>query len=131
MLADPWIQACVVVPGANGADYIFAQEVGDAVEDDSLGYQINGVLVSDFVYPSWFRPGAAAPFDFGKHVEKPLQILKGGYIGVMDASTKKGWTQIDAQNARHRSASAPALGSRRERRHAGPEKWRTSTAGKV
>ena len=50
MLADPWINWCAV--GSN--DKIYALEVCDAVEADNLGYQIDGVLLSDFVTPSWF-----------------------------------------------------------------------------
>lgn len=45
MLADPWINWC-----AQGSDgKIYALEVCDAVEADGLGYEINGVLVSDFI----------------------------------------------------------------------------------
>src|SRR5215475_4837639 len=55
MLADPWINWCAV-----GADSrIYALEVCDAVENDKLGYEIDGVLVSDFVTPAWFEPTCA------------------------------------------------------------------------
>ena len=60
MLADPWINWC-----AMGSDSrIYALEVCDAVEDDRLGYKIEGVLVSDFITPAWFEPTDADRLDF-------------------------------------------------------------------
>lgn len=92
MLADPWIDRCVQV----ATNEFFAYEVADAPEDDSYGYTITvqqqQVKVSDFVYPAWFRRGAAGPYDKAGHISKPLQILPGGYIGAWTPSG--GWTQI-------------------------------------
>ena len=34
---------------------LYAYEVCDACEADQFGYDIDGVLVSDFVFPSWFE----------------------------------------------------------------------------
>ena len=45
-----------------------AQELCDPVEDDSLAYSKNGVMVSDFVTPKYFVPGSAGPWDFGEHL---------------------------------------------------------------
>jgi len=61
MLGDPDINL-MVQKGPRG----YAYEVCDAVEDDSLGYDINGVRVSDFVYPQYFETfwhKGAAKFD--------------------------------------------------------------------
>jgi hypothetical protein len=52
--------------------------------------RFDGVLVSDFVTPSWFEPTEADRFDFKQHLSKQLQLAKGGYISVLDP--KKGWT---------------------------------------
>lgn len=101
MMGDPNINLTVFVPTQSGGD-IFAFENCDAVEDDSLGYDINGVKVSDFVTPAWFNIYAAqgTKFDFCGHVTQPFQILPGGYIGVFDISKPyQGWTQIQAQSA--------------------------------
>jgi len=60
MLADPWINWC-----ATGNDSkIYALEVCDAVEADDLGYDIDGVRVSDFVTPAWFEPHVRGPVGF-------------------------------------------------------------------
>ena len=105
-MADPWINWC-----AEGSDgKVYALEVCDAVEADALGYEIDGVLVSDFITPSWFEPTQADRVDFKRRISKPLQLASGGYISVLGAG---GWTQIAAQDE---SASPIPAGSRRQRR---------------
>ncbi len=117
MLADPWINWC-----AMGSDNrIYALEVCDAVEDDRLGYKIDGVLVSDFITPAWFERTDADRLDFSQHLSKQLELARGGYISVFDPSS--GWTQIDA-----RGAGGPRIapGSRRQRRKLIRPAWRNS-----
>jgi len=117
MLADPWINWC-----AQGLDgKIYALEVCDAVEADELGYEISGVLVSDFVTPGWFETTEADRVDFKEHVAKPLELAAGGYIGVLDP--KKGWTQVTAGSGEMKIPQ----GSRRQRRGMEKQKWRKST----
>jgi hypothetical protein len=55
MLGDPNINLTVFVQNSNTAGILYAYEVCDARQDDSLGYQIDNILLSDFVYPSWFE----------------------------------------------------------------------------
>jgi hypothetical protein len=117
MLADPWINWC-----AQGSDgRIYALEVCDAVESDSLGYEIDGVLVSDFITPSWFERTEADRIDFKKQVSKPMELAPGGYVSVLDPGG--GWTQITAEGTG--GPEAPA-GSRRHRRSIGKANWRRS-----
>lgn len=117
MLADPWINWCAV--GSN--DKIYALEVCDAVEADNLGYQIDGILVSDFVTPSWFESTEADRIDFKQQLSRELALAPGGYISIFDP--KKGWTQVDAQGE-----GGPAInaGSRRYRRSLARYCWRRS-----
>jgi hypothetical protein len=117
MLADPWINW-----SAQGADgKIYALEVCDAVEADKLGYEIDGVLVSDFITPAWFEPRESDRVDFKQRIEKPLELASGGYISVLDAGS--GWTQIAAQGG---SAGPIPVGTRRQRRNMGKAEWRIS-----
>lgn len=91
MLADPWTNWCAV-----GSDSrIYALEVADPVESDELGYEIDGIRVSDFVTPAWFEPTEADRLDFRQHLSRQLELAKGGYISVFDP--KRGWTQITAE----------------------------------
>lgn len=126
MLADPNINLTVFVQNTNTAGLLYAYEVCDACEDDSLGYLIDNILVSDFVYPSWFesfRAEGSTQFDRQKKMQKPFQLLAGGYIGVFNVSAGSGWQQQTAEtrptNLRHRGA----VGTRRERRSVPRELW--------
>ncbi len=81
MLAAPWINWC-----AQGSDgKVYALEVCDAVEADELGYQIDGVLVSDFITPAWFEPTQADRVDFKQRISKPLQLAAGAVMVAPNA----------------------------------------------
>ncbi len=55
-------------------------EVCDACEQNDQGYRISGVLMSDFVYPSWFKASGTSPFDQTRLITAPFQVLAGGYL---------------------------------------------------
>src|SRR3984885_10826205 len=85
MLGDPNINLTVFVQNANTAGILYAYEVCDACEDDSLGYKIDNIEVSDFVYPAWFegfRAEGSTQFDRMNRIQTPFQLLTNGYIGV-------------------------------------------------
>jgi hypothetical protein len=117
MLADPWIDYCVYAEDGK----VYALEVCDAVEADNLGYEIDGVLLSDFVTPSWFESTAADRVDFKQRISKPLELAKGGYISILDP--KNGWTQIDASG--QPTTTPIPVGSRRQRR-TNAKDWKNS-----
>jgi len=96
MLVDPAINLCATGPN----NLIYAYETADAVEETE--FSIDGIPMSDFVYPAWFegfrKPGSAQ-FDYAKRVSRPFQILPGGYMIVF----KKGrWTQVFGSPAKAR-----------------------------
>lgn len=70
------------------AGNLFAQELCDAVENDSYGININGVevSVSNFVFPSYFNPEAKSPqnlpFDYLNKLSAPYTMDAGGYMIV-------------------------------------------------
>ena len=115
MLADPNINLTVFDEAASGGR-LYAYEVCDACEADKFGYVIDGVRVSDFVFPSWFESfrKKGVQFDQMKKITKPFQLLAGGYIGIYDVRSGGGWTQLTAEKTNFRSR--PPVGSRRERR---------------
>jgi len=126
MLADPNINLTVFVQDADTTGTLYAYEVCDACEDDSLGYQINNVLVSDFVYPAWFesfRGEGSTQFDRMNQIQNPFELLTGGYIGVFNVTDGTGWQQQTFEkhptNLRHRGH----VGSRRERRSVPRTQW--------
>lgn len=129
MLADPWINLSVFDQSTMRAGRIFAYEVCDACEDDSFGYQINNILVSDFVFPAWFegwRAQGSTKFDFGNHITKPFGLLHNGYISYFDVSRGGGWQQLLGESTPSMKSRA-RVGSRRERRMIGHERWVAST----
>lgn len=87
-LADPAINTL----RSDASGLIYCQEVADPVQENT--YEIDGIPVSDFVYPSWFEPFAHAPgtkFDHLGVVSKPFELAKGGYISIL----KRGrWTEV-------------------------------------
>lgn len=88
MLVDPAINLCASGPKG----LIYAYETADAVEE--LEFSIDGVPMSDFVYPAYFegfRKAGSAQFDYLKKLKRPFQILKGGYMSVFQSGR---WTQI-------------------------------------
>ena len=89
MLVDPAINLMTTGPDPK---LVYAYESADPVEQ--LSYPVNGIPMTDFVYPSYFeafhKPDSVQ-FDRLKKVSKPFQILSGGYQIIF----KNGkWTQI-------------------------------------
>jgi hypothetical protein len=129
MMADPDIDLCVFSQTSDAGGQLYAFEVCDAVEDDSLGYLIDGILVSDFVTPAWFETFAkTADFDFLHHVTAPFELAINGYIGIYPIPNSGGWSQQNGPTSDSRMAARRAsLGSRRERRRTPRDKWVRST----
>jgi hypothetical protein len=93
MLIDP---ACNLAAQADDGRF-YAFEVADAVQDNS--YAIDGVPVSDFVYPAWFEsfraPGSTRFSHLGT-VDRPFELAPGGYISIFRSGA---WTQIFGDEA--------------------------------
>ena len=70
---------------------LYAYEVCDAVEGEE--FLIDGVAMSDFVYPAYFesfRKPTSIQFDHLKKINRPFQILEGGYAIVTKAGKVRG-----------------------------------------
>lgn len=136
MLGDPQINLA-----AQDGNIFWGYEVADAVESDADGYEITipagwagagaKVLVSDFVYPSWFETfRTVGPFDFGTKLTAALELSPGGYISFLDLNNLAlGWQQKNARLASdaYRVRSRPHVGSRRARRAMPRYEWVRST----
>ncbi|MBI3898706.1 MAG: hypothetical protein HY308_10480 [Gammaproteobacteria bacterium] len=84
MLVDPAIN--LWSDGPNNT--LYAYEMCDAVEEEE--FLIDGIAMSDFVYPAYFeifRKANSAQFDHLKKVTRPFQILSGGYSIVRKGTT--------------------------------------------
>src|SRR5712692_926793 len=91
MLVDPAINLMTTGPNPK---VMYAYESADPVEQ--LSFKVNGIPMTDFVYPAYFEifhGAGSVRFDQLKKVNKPFQILSGGYQIVF----KNGkWSQIFA-----------------------------------
>jgi hypothetical protein len=112
MAVDPWLNSAY----QDLQGVFWAGEVSDPVEADQYGYEIGGVLVTDFVTPNWFgHQHAQVQIDFKGHSAAPFEVLSGGYAQKFDP--QQGWVQVTGSMARHSKMAAHAVeGSRRERR---------------
>jgi len=126
LLADPSINLSVCTT-ENSRLMLYAYEICDPCQADEFGCAIDGVTVSDFLFPTWFetfhRSGGAVPFDYCGRIGAPFVLLPGGYASVLDTTNPAaGWTEKRgpaATIAGARFAGRPAVkGSRRERRGA-------------
>ena len=118
MLVNPNINLTVFNQNSNTTGSIYFYEVGDPVEDDSYGYSINGVLVSDFVYPSWFDPYQTASgtrYDQGNHCTSSFQVLHNGYVSIFYVNRGSGWTMITRDNVEVPSGSNSSGRNRMDR----------------
>ena len=89
MLVDPAINLMTTGPNPK---LVYAYESADPVE--ALSFDVDGIQMSDFVYPAYFevfhKPGSVH-FDQMDKVSKPFQILSGGYQIIL----KNGkWSQV-------------------------------------
>lgn len=148
MLADADINLTVFVQSDPRHGVLYSREVCDACQAEQYAYEIDGVVVSDFVYPAWFQSfwaEDATQFDQKKEIHRPFQLLPGGYISMFDTGAGTGWQQLRPANlllatdfqavraelespAVHRYEERPRIGSRRERRRLPRNQWMTSTA---
>jgi len=113
MLVDPAINLW-----SNGPErgVFYAYESADPVEEQS--FPVDGIAMSDFVYPSYFESfhkAGSTQFDEMKKTNRPFQLLKGGYQIIF----KKGReTQIFGSKAKaKRFAKEDRRGHRSQYRH--------------
>jgi hypothetical protein len=92
IVGDPWADASIQMTSSE----FWARELGDPVEADRDGYDIDGVLVSDFIFPAWFN-GRAGPYDYAKRVSAPRTLRPGGYQARWSQAT--GWLTQQAPAA--------------------------------
>jgi hypothetical protein len=108
MIVDPW--TVFASQGLYKGRIVWrALEICDPCEDDSQGYEINGIKVSDFVTPKYFQDDSKVGlYDFKGLINKPGVLLANGYQSIFD---KGKWTDIVAQHAP--GYKPPFEGSRR------------------
>jgi len=119
MLVDPSMNLEVMKPDGT---LVHRYEAADPVE--GLHFNVNGLPMTDFVYPAYFesfhKPGSVQ-FDHLKVIKRPFQIHVGGYQSVY---VKGKWKtrfgsrakqrQFEKEDRRGRRAEARAAAKRRK-----------------
>ncbi len=75
------------MPGQQRVEFLV--EVCDPSEAAEFAYSVNGVLVSDFYTPHYFdpKPVVGVRYSFTGAINKPRQVLRGGYLSWHDPVT--------------------------------------------
>jgi hypothetical protein len=98
MLVNPRTNLTVIGdPQTSGKAY--ALEIPDPCQADT--YKIDGVEVSDFVFPAWFDPTRSpnsTQFDFLRLIDRPLTLRPGGYVITIGPNLKQDWQTIYAKS---------------------------------
>jgi hypothetical protein len=96
MIADPegrrFMEGVDISPGAPVRRVRYLLEVCDPCE--VFHYEIDGIAVSDFVTPDYYRADAApgTAFDFLRRLRRPLEVPRGGYLSWQDTADER-WHQ--------------------------------------
>jgi hypothetical protein len=126
MAVDPWLNSAY----QDSQGTFWAGEVCDPVEDDQYGYEIRGVLVTDFVTPNWFgHQNAVGALDLRQQAHKAFEVLTGGYAQKYEPPA--GWVQITGAKAEKSKRAKAQTGSRRERRQRQWKGWKKSARFKT
>jgi hypothetical protein len=72
-------------------EYQYLVEACDPCEANQYAYSISGIAVSDFITPHYYDPVATSGtrYSFGGNIERPRQLLPGGYISFIDTQASE------------------------------------------
>jgi len=70
-------------------EFEYLVEACDPCEANQFAYSIQGIAVSDFITPRFYDPvvTAGTRYSFAGHIQRPRQVLPGGYISYADPTT--------------------------------------------
>lgn len=93
MLGDPFTGASVFKQDSSTTGVIVINEIADPCEADV--YSINGVQVSDFVFPAWFFTFLPGPYDQLGLMTQPYEIRNQGFATTFSVTNGSGYNQVN------------------------------------
>jgi hypothetical protein len=121
MLVDPAVN---LVTMKRGSKLAYGYETADPVED--LTFRVDGILVTNFVYPAYFesfhKPGSVR-FDHLGQLKRPFHIHINGYQGVCEDGK---WTMRFGSRAKQKRFEQENRNGRRAERRAAAKHRRSS-----
>lgn len=97
LLLDPFGKTFLtgpsVRPDQSTVEYLV--EVGDPCQASDCGYAVNGLLMSDFVLPAYYKGFGTGKYSFANHITEPRTVSKFGYVTWRDPITQQWWQLID------------------------------------
>jgi hypothetical protein len=97
MLADPFGNTFLTGPSvrADQGSVEYLVEVGDPCQSEDCGYAVNGVLMSDFVTPAFYKSHGPGRYSFAGHVTEPRTVRPFSYLTWKEPLTSEWWQLID------------------------------------
>jgi hypothetical protein len=98
-LANPGLNLMVTEELANGGSRLVRREICDPCMGVQNAYAIEDIIVSDFVFPTWFesfRRFKKAQFDYCRHIKAPFTLAPGGYMRIQNIPSTAGWQTVFA-----------------------------------
>jgi hypothetical protein len=110
MLVNPYAVVAAYVPANDQTGVFYSLEICDPVARDACGYEIDGISVSDFVFPEWFSPFLAQPdpnkaskqVDYCKRLSGPAPAI----AAETSVSIFGGWHDFQSPEAPGQTAGA-------------------------
>lgn len=81
MMGDEYVNLDVARTLPNGVIELWPRELCDPVQ--GVTYAVNGVTLSNFVYPEFFIEKADGPFDHCRVLSQPFEIHPSGYAAIL------------------------------------------------
>src|SRR5215469_17470395 len=100
-VGESQLNLTVFVPKDNQlSGRLHGREICDPVSSSEYAYKIDGIVVSDFVYPAWFesfRAPGSTQFDHASHVSAPFEVASDSYVTYCDFKASSGCQPVFGQ----------------------------------
>jgi Domain of unknown function (DUF4062) len=108
MLVDPYINQTIFVSAGGRKGRLYAREICAPVASAELSFLVDGVAVSNFVYPAWFeafREPRSTQFDHRRHLTAPFEVAQDCQVNLCEVTISSGWKYLLEQGSKPVSKS--------------------------